>query len=249
MGLKTSIACALILCGLVAPASAAGIQLLESDPALQGGIWYPCASEPKVLALGKLSVPAEFGLKGAKDCPIAGTGLPLVVFSHGRGAWFGAHHDTAEALADAGFVVAAINHPGDNANDSSQRDKISVWAARPVDMIHLVDFMLHDWKDKVAIDPARVGFFGFSLGAFTGLVLVGGNVDFRRLTIVCKEDDRTENCERAQRRCAAESAPRSAHQGCPARRHRIELGFQPCSFERHPDSAADLALGVRRQRR
>lgn len=65
-------------------------------------------------------------------------------------------------------------------------------------MIHLVDFMLHDWKDRAVIDPARVGLFGFSLGAYTGLVLVGGNADLRRMTIVCKEDDRTENCERAR---------------------------------------------------
>ncbi|MCP3463470.1 hydrolase [Bradyrhizobium sp. CCGUVB23] len=198
MGLKTSIACALILSGLASPAGAAGIQLLDSDPALQGAIWYPCAREPKVVALGNLTVPGEFGLMGAKDCPVAGTRLPLVIFSHGRGAWFGAHHDTAEALADAGFIVAAINHPGDNANDSSRRDKMSVWASRPVDMIHLVDFMLHDWKDRAVIDPARVGLFGFSLGAYTGLVLVGGNADLRRMTIVCKEDDRTENCERAR---------------------------------------------------
>ena len=41
--------------------------------------------------------------------------LPLIVISHGQDGWFGGHHDTAEALADAGFVVAAINHPGDNA--------------------------------------------------------------------------------------------------------------------------------------
>ena len=40
--------------------------------------------------------------------------LPLVVFSHGTAGWFGGHHDTAAALADAGFVVAAINHSGDN---------------------------------------------------------------------------------------------------------------------------------------
>ncbi|MCP3473251.1 hydrolase [Bradyrhizobium sp. CCGUVB1N3] len=187
MGLKTSIACALIFCGLVFPANAAGIQLLDSDPALQGAIWYPCASEPKVVALGNLSVPAEFGLLGAKDCPVAGTKLPLIVFSHGRGAWFGAHHDTAEALADAGFIVAAINHPGDNANDSSRRDTLSVWATRPVEMIHLLDFMLHDWKDKAAVDPARVGVFGFSLGGAAGLVLAGTKPDFERLASLCQE--------------------------------------------------------------
>ncbi|WP_279659957.1 hypothetical protein [Bradyrhizobium sp. SSUT112] len=110
------------LCCLGPPAEAAGIQLLESDPALSRAIWYPCAAEPTHVALGSLSIGADFDRKGVKDCLATGAKLPLVMFSHGRGGWFGANHDTAEALADAGFVVAAINHPGDTFSDSSRRD-------------------------------------------------------------------------------------------------------------------------------
>jgi predicted dienelactone hydrolase len=195
---KTYWAYAIILCCLASPVRAAGIQLLDSDPGLSGAIWYPCAGEPKHVVLGDLAVSEDFGLMGVKDCPVTGAKLPLVIVSHGRGGWFGGHHDTVEALAGAGFVVAAINHPGDNGNDSSQRDKMSVWASRPADMVRLLDFMLHDWKDKAVIDPARIGFFGFSLGGYTGLVLVGAHADFRRFTLICKETDKTENCERAR---------------------------------------------------
>ena len=35
--------------------------------------------------------------------------LPLVVMSHGTGGSFLGHFDTAMALADAGFVVVAMN--------------------------------------------------------------------------------------------------------------------------------------------
>jgi predicted dienelactone hydrolase len=189
---------AVILCCLGSPAQAAGIQLLDSDPALAGAIWYPCAGKPQSVPLGKLTPPADVSLTGVKDCPVTGTKLPLVIFSHGRGGWFGANSDTAEALADAGFVVAAINHAGDNGNDPSQRDKMSVWAQRPVEMVRLLDFMLHDWKDKAAIDPALIGFFGFSLGGYTGLVLAGAHADFRRLALFCKPTDKGENCERAR---------------------------------------------------
>ena len=129
----------------------------------------------------------DFGLMGVKDCPVTGAKLPLVIVSHGRTGWFGANHDTAEALADAGFVVAAINHPGDNANDSSQHDDLSVWASRPVDMVRLLDFMLHDWKDKAVVDPARIGLFGFSKGGYTGLVLMGVTPDFGRFAKFCKD--------------------------------------------------------------
>jgi predicted dienelactone hydrolase len=189
---------AIILCFLGYPVRAAGIQLLDSDPALAGAIWYPCAGQPQTIPLGKLRPPADVSLTGVKDCPVTGTKLPLVILSHGRGGWFGGHNDTAEALADAGFVVAAINHAGDNGNDPSQRDKMSVWASRPVEMVRLVDFMLHDWKDKAVIDPTRIGFFGFSLGGYTGLLLVGALADFRRLALFCKATEKGENCERAR---------------------------------------------------
>ena len=192
---KTFWAYASILCCLACSANAAGLQLLDSDPRLAGAIWYPCAGEPKDVPLGDLAAIPEIKLTAVKDCPVTGTKLPLVIFSHGRGGWFTMHRDTVEALADAGFVVAAINHPGDNGTDSSQSDKMSVWASRPTDMVRLLDFMLHDWKDKAVIDPARIGLFGFSLGAYTGLVLVGANADFGRLALFCKEG---ENCERAR---------------------------------------------------
>jgi len=156
-------ALAVILSCFGSPLRAAGIQLLDADPALSGAIWYPCAGEPAHVALGRLSVSADFDLKGVKDCTVTGAKLPLVIYSHGRGGFFGQQHDTAEALADAGFVVAAINHPGDTVSDSSRRDTLSVWGSRPADIVRLLDFLLNDWKDKAVIDPARVGFVGFSL--------------------------------------------------------------------------------------
>jgi predicted dienelactone hydrolase len=185
-------------CCLASPAQSAGIQLLNNGPALSGAIWYPCAGQSKDVSLGDLAVGADFGLTGVKDCPVTGTKLPLVIISHGRGGWFGQHHDTMEALADAGFIVAAINHPGDSYSDSSQRDKMSLWTSRPLDMVRLLDFMLHDWNDRAVVDPARIGLFGFSLGGYTGLVLVGAHPDFRRLALFCKETDKGENCERAR---------------------------------------------------
>ena len=44
----------------------------NSDPALSGAIWYPCAAEPTHVELGKLSVGADFDLKGVKNCPVTG---------------------------------------------------------------------------------------------------------------------------------------------------------------------------------
>jgi predicted dienelactone hydrolase len=192
---RTCWAYAIMLCFLGASAQATGIQLLDSNPNLAGGIWYPCAGEPRPVPLGNLTVQFIDSLPGVRDCPVKGTKLPLVVVSHGRGGWFGGHDDVVDALVDAGFVVAAINHPGDNGSDSSKRDSLSVLASRPADIIRLLDFMLGDWKDRAAIDADKIGFFGFSAGAYTGLVLAGGNPDFRRIEPFCQETNKSRACE------------------------------------------------------
>jgi predicted dienelactone hydrolase len=140
-------------------------------------------------------VPFSDTLSGVTDCPITGTKLPLVIVSHGSSGWFGLHRDIEEALAGAGFIVAAINHPGDTTNDVSRRGSLSVLATRPADMVRLLDFLLNDWKDKAAIDRGKIGFFGFSQGGATGLVLAGADPDFRRIGRYCTESDKTQACD------------------------------------------------------
>jgi predicted dienelactone hydrolase len=162
------------------PALAAGIQTTEvpadaEGPALNGAIWYPCAQAP-----------TEDG-RAVTGCPISGQDLPLVVISHGRGGTFTGHHDTAEALADAGFVVAAINHPGDTASDLSRTGDLSVFLERSRDITRLVDFLLGPSSIAARIDPRRIGFFGFSRGGYTGLVVIGGEPHFAERGRLCRQ--------------------------------------------------------------
>jgi predicted dienelactone hydrolase len=204
--LKAVWAGAIVLCCSASPASSAGIQLLDSDSRLAGAIWYPCEATPQRVPLGSLAVQFIDSVQGAKDCPVTGAKLPLVIVSHGRGGWFGGHDDVVEALADAGFVVAAINHPGDNGNDSSKRDMLSLLQSRPQDMVRLLDFMLNDWKDKASVDSTRVGFFGFSFGGYTGLTLAGAEPDFGRLARFCRSQAGA--CEQLH---SGEAAPNPPH--------------------------------------
>jgi predicted dienelactone hydrolase len=97
------------------------------------------------------------------------------------------HHDLAEFLADAGFVVAAINHPGDTFSDMSRAADISEFVERPTDIKRLVDFMLNDAPDAAKIDATKIGFFGFSRGGYTGLVLAGGSPDFADANVPCTD--------------------------------------------------------------
>lgn len=177
--LRLAALAAAIAIGLIgAGAQAAGLRLLDmpadpEGPALTGAVWSPCAQPPGQVTIGRASLPA------VQDCPVPGQGrLPLIVVSHGHGGSFLGHHDTAETLADAGFVAAAINHPGDTASDMSRGSDLLVMIERPIDIKRLIDFMLGTSPLAPRIDPQRIGFFGFSRAGYTGLVLVGANPDW-----------------------------------------------------------------------
>jgi predicted dienelactone hydrolase len=168
---------------IAATAHAAGFRMIEvpadaDHPAIKGAMWYPCA-EPA----GKIDL-AGMTIAGTKDCPIEGKHLPLVVISHGNlGAYFD-HHDTAAALADAGFVVAAINHRGDNIPALNDAADPSVMFERPYAIIRLIDFMLSASPAAPHIDRNRIGFFGFSAGGSTGLELAGAEPNWG--TLMCR---------------------------------------------------------------
>ncbi len=195
--------CALLCLGWTAalPASAAGIAFIkvpaaEGLPTLEGAVWYPCAALPGEVKVG-MSI-----LQATKDCPLEGRNLPLVVVSHGFGGSFVGHHDTAEALADAGFVVAAINHPSDSGRspENLRKPVLAALTDRPADMKRLVDFMLGAWPDAAKIDRDRIGFFGFSRGGFTGLAIIGGNPDFHTaFAQLCPDTMQTPDCDKIRK--------------------------------------------------
>lgn len=185
------------LCLSTTLAQAAGLGFIEvpadaAGPALRGAVWYPCDAPAGPIALG----PA-ITLQGTKDCPMKVGQWPLIVISHGAGGSFVGHRDTAAALADAGFVVAAISHAGDNFQDMSAHEDLSIFVSRPMDMKRLIDFTLKRWPER--IDADRIGFFGFSRGGYTGLVLAGANPDFRIRTPWCKVQSGIRMCVQALR--------------------------------------------------
>jgi predicted dienelactone hydrolase len=189
------------LCGVILaqPACAAGLSFIEvpteNGSPMAGAVWFPCAAPPAMVPIG------DRFLHGTKDCPVMGQGLPLIVMSHGFGGWFGGHHDTAEALADAGFIVAAVNHPGDwTRSDPGRKSTLPALTDRPADIKRLVDYMLTAWPGASKIDPERIGFFGFSRGGFTGLALIGGEVDWRAaLPSLCPPETTAPACIEARK--------------------------------------------------
>jgi len=161
---------------------AAGFQHgVAADPEgkpLQIGIWYPSQATAQPTAIGLVTM--NVAVNGAAQ----GKALPLVVISHGTGSSFLGHFDTAIALADAGFVVAAVTHAGDNYADQSRSTDVM---DRPRQISRVIDHMLSAWDGRATIDPARIGMFGFSSGGFTTLVSIGGVPDFSTVGPECRQ--------------------------------------------------------------
>jgi predicted dienelactone hydrolase len=119
--------------------------------------------------------------------PATGTNLPLIVISHGTGAGAISHIDTAQALAAAGFVVVAPMHPGDNYQDDSDVGRPAWFVDRSRHVSRVIDFMLGGWDGRARLARNRVGIFGFSAGATTALIAIGGEPDLARVAPHCAQ--------------------------------------------------------------
>jgi predicted dienelactone hydrolase len=183
------------LCLAANTVHAAGFQFIEASagsegPSLKGAVWSPCLAAPGEVKLRKSTLVAT------ENCAVSGDKLPLIVIAHGYGGSFSSHHDIAEALADAGFVVAAISDPvigGDGG--MSRADALAALTEPPANIKKLIDYMLGAWPDRGRLDSEKIGFFGFSRGGYAGLVLVGGNPDIGKLAAFCSENIPKPMCE------------------------------------------------------
>jgi predicted dienelactone hydrolase len=156
--------------------------------ALRATIWYPAAAgtreEPQWI--GPSVIPFFNAGSAARDAaPAVGSRRPLILLSHGNGgmafqlAWLGA------ALAAHGFIVVAVNHPGNNALEDYTVEGMSLWWLRAVDLSAVLEAMLEDKTFGSQIDPARIGAAGHSLGGYTVIALAGGITSPARLQAFC----------------------------------------------------------------
>ena len=163
--------------------SSVGFQLVSvtdpQGPPLELGIWYPASAATKRVRIGLIVQ------KLARNAPLIGSRLPLVAISHGTVGSMGSHGDTALVLAEAGFIVAAPVHTGDNYVDQSDVGGPSWFVNRPRHISATIDYLLRSWPERDKIDAARIGLFGFSAGGFTSLIAIGGVPDLASIDDHC----------------------------------------------------------------
>lgn len=151
------------------------------DKSLAVGVWYPSdAIEPK-------TANTPFNQALTIDSDISVSNAPLVILSHGFGGWMGGHADTALALAEAGFVVAAPSHTGNTFKDmSSSSDQ---WLLdRPKQISAVIDHLQGQWTHKLVLQDSNVGVFGFSAGGQTALSLIGAVPQLSIAKATCESD-------------------------------------------------------------
>jgi predicted dienelactone hydrolase len=160
-----------------ADAHGAGVLELTLVDPVEGGamkavVVYPTAPHDSVLTLGPIAVRAATGL-----APAPGS-YPLIVFSHGTGGSMLGHHDSLTALARAGFVTAAVEHPRDNYRDDSGFGTDLQLIGRPHHIVNLVDAVLAHELAGALVDRTRIGMVGHSIGGYTALLIAGAVPNF-----------------------------------------------------------------------
>jgi predicted dienelactone hydrolase len=95
-------------------------------------------------------------------------------------AWYGA------PLARAGYVVVAVDHPGNNGLDRMTVAGATMSWDRARDLRAALEQVKADPEIGPHLNAARVGATGFSAGGFTSLVAAGARVDMQRFVAFCR---------------------------------------------------------------
>jgi predicted dienelactone hydrolase len=173
---------------LVAHEASAALRNASHSDELRITIWYPAAPQAMEEALN-VGPPGKPLFTPGSAAPNAdfedARPRPVILLSHGFGgtarimAWFGT------ALARHGYVVVAVDHPGNNGRDPMTVAGAVLSWERPGDLKTALDTAKTDPTIGPHLDLNRLGAAGFSAGGFTTLVEAGARVDFGRFLRFC----------------------------------------------------------------
>ncbi|WP_372785228.1 alpha/beta hydrolase family protein [Phenylobacterium sp.] len=151
-------------------------------------VWYPAAegSAERSLDIGPPDQPLFYVGEAAPDAAFADNRRrPVILFSHGYGgsarmmAWF------TTVLAQQGFVVIAVDHPGNNSLDKMTVAGSAMFWDRAGDLQAALDKAAADPAIGPHMDLRRLGVAGYATGGFTALATAGARVDLQRFRASC----------------------------------------------------------------
>lgn len=141
-------------------------------------VWYPTenTSNETDIFIGPPDTPFAIACRAIPnaDLLVATEKFPLILLSHGTGGMSLHLGWMASLLASQGYIVAGVNHHGNNALEPYVSKGFLHYWERPRDVTAFLDHLLADPNWGGQIDINRIGAAGFSLGGFTVLSLAGG---------------------------------------------------------------------------
>ncbi|MFI4972986.1 MAG: alpha/beta hydrolase family protein [Caulobacterales bacterium] len=224
---------------LTATNPTAALRDAEHRDTVRVTVWYPAAADAKELSLdiGPPDKPLFRVGSAAPDAAFADDRRrPVILFSHGFGgsarmmAWF------TLPLVRAGYVVIAVDHPGNNAMDKMTVGGAVMFWDRPGDLAAALDAARADPGIGPHLDLGRLGVAGFSAGGFTAIAATGAHVDAARLQAFCDANPDDGICRpqkefplSTEQALAAlkspELAPEAAHSGDDHSIHGVRAAF------------------------
>lgn len=172
----------------IAHTPSAAVRDADHRDSVRYTVWYPAQSgaQETALTIGPPGAPLFEVGTAAADAAMAKGRWPVLLLSHGNGGsarmmgWFGT------AMARAGYVVIAVDHPGNNGVDPmTEAGSILMWN-RVDDLAAALGAVQADPALATDIDTTRLGIAGYSAGGFTALVAAGARPDVQRLLAFCR---------------------------------------------------------------
>ena len=169
--------CVMALLCITSLANAIGFRAVEIDQ-LSIGIWYPSNAPEEKYRLG------PFDVKYALDGPIREGYFQPVLMSHGYGGRSRNHHLTAKMLADAGYIVIAVQHRADHLIGGGDTAGAMAW--RIDELRQALNAVGTDSFFNTKLDLTRVHALGYSLGGATVMAAAGAEIDLEAAESHCE---------------------------------------------------------------
>lgn len=188
-------------------------------------VQYPTELDPKAGAGPVMLGPYPFDM--SLNAPVSGEHLPLVLISHGGGSSHLLFRTLSTALSQAGYVVAMVEHYGNNRNNNALNDTNENLKLRPRHIRLTIDALLAHETLAPRLNPDKIALIGHSMGGYTGMAAAGGRPNTRFMELVTVERE-------PRLKALVLMAPALAYFLMPGALHEVSIPVMVLSGEHDP---------------